>query len=104
MSRVSTLGKIPLHPKDKSWSSFDSPVAAPRPVRSSTLSWPTSARVATAVSSSNPIAKENEESIRIAQDRLTYWRGVGAQASPTVERLIKQAAAKNPATAPTAAA
>ena len=42
----------------------------------------------------NPIAKDNEESIRIAQDRLTYWRGVGAQASPTVERLIKQAAAR----------
>ena len=42
----------------------------------------------------NPTAKENEESIRIAQDRLTYWRGVGAQASPTVERLLKQAAAK----------
>ena len=42
----------------------------------------------------NPIAKDNEESIRLAQDRLTYWRGVGAQASPTVERLIAQAAAK----------
>ena len=47
----------------------------------------------------NPIAKDSEESIRIAQDRLTYWRGVGAQASPTVERLIKQAAAKAPAAA-----
>ena len=32
----------------------------------------------------NPTAKENEESIRIAQDRLTYWKSVGAQASPTV--------------------
>ncbi len=42
----------------------------------------------------NPIATDKEESIRIAQDRLSYWRGVGAQASPTVERLIKQAAAK----------
>lgn len=41
----------------------------------------------------NPIAKGGEESIRLAQDRLTYWRGVGAQVSPTVERLIKQAAA-----------
>ena len=29
----------------------------------------------------NPIATANEESIRIAQDRLTYWKGVGAQAS-----------------------
>ncbi len=42
----------------------------------------------------NPIAAEGEESIRIAQDRLTHWRSVGAQASPTVERLIKQAAKK----------
>ena len=39
----------------------------------------------------NPIAKGGEEGLRIAQDRLTYWRGVGAQASPTVERLINQA-------------
>ena len=47
----------------------------------------------------NPIAKDSEESIRIAQDRLTYWREVGAQASPTVERLLTQAAAKAPAAA-----
>ena len=33
-----------------------------------------------------------EQGLRIAQDRLTYWKSVGAQASPTVERLIKQAA------------
>lgn len=47
----------------------------------------------------NPIATEKEESIRVAQDRLTYWRGVGAQASPTVQRLLRQAAAKAPAAA-----
>jgi small subunit ribosomal protein S16 len=40
----------------------------------------------------NPTAKGGEEGLRVAQDRLSYWRGVGAQASPTVERLIKQAA------------
>lgn len=39
----------------------------------------------------NPIARGQEESIRLNQDRLTYWRSVGAQVSPTVERLIKQA-------------
>ncbi|MBK7989149.1 MAG: 30S ribosomal protein S16 [Comamonadaceae bacterium] len=39
----------------------------------------------------NPIAKGGEESLRITQDRLTYWKSVGAQASPTVERLINQA-------------
>ncbi|WP_038217815.1 30S ribosomal protein S16 [Xenophilus azovorans] len=44
----------------------------------------------------NPAAKGGEESIRVAQDRLSYWQGVGAQASPTVARLIKQAAAAAP--------
>ncbi len=39
----------------------------------------------------NPTAKGAEEGLRIAEDRLAYWQGVGAQASPTVERLIKQA-------------
>jgi small subunit ribosomal protein S16 len=47
----------------------------------------------------NPIAKDNEESIRVAQDRLTYWLGVGAEASPTVLRLIKQKAAATPVAA-----
>ena len=42
----------------------------------------------------NPTAKDNEEGLRIAQDRLSYWQGVGAQASPTVGRLIKQVAAE----------
>ena len=42
----------------------------------------------------NPIAKGGEESLRIATDRLTYWEGVGAQASDTVTRLIKAHAAK----------
>jgi small subunit ribosomal protein S16 len=47
----------------------------------------------------NPVATEGEEKLRVAQDRLTYWRGVGAQASPTVERLLKQAAGQAPAAA-----
>jgi small subunit ribosomal protein S16 len=42
----------------------------------------------------NPKAADGEEGLRIAQDRLTYWQGVGAQASPTVARLVKQAQAK----------
>ncbi|HYP84838.1 30S ribosomal protein S16 [Variovorax sp.] len=44
----------------------------------------------------NPGARGAEESIRISQDRLAYWKGVGAQASPTVMRLVKQAAAAAP--------
>jgi small subunit ribosomal protein S16 len=47
----------------------------------------------------NPGAKGGEEGLRIAQDRLTYWRGVGAQPSPTVERLVRQAAKAAPAAA-----
>jgi small subunit ribosomal protein S16 len=49
----------------------------------------------------NPTAKEGEEKLRIAQDRLNHWVGVGAQPSPTVARLLKQPAAN---TAPAAAA
>ncbi len=44
----------------------------------------------------NPSAKDGEEGLRIAQDRLSHWRSVGAQASPTVERLVKQAAKAAP--------
>ncbi|MGB3067017.1 MAG: 30S ribosomal protein S16 [Ottowia sp.] len=47
----------------------------------------------------NPTAVGGAESLRIAQDRLTYWKSVGAQTSPTVERLIKQAAKATPAAA-----
>lgn len=42
----------------------------------------------------NPVAAEKEESVRVAQDRLTYWQGVGAQLSPTVARLVKEAGKK----------
>lgn len=37
----------------------------------------------------NPIAGEGVEGLRVARDRLNYWKSVGAQASPTVERLLK---------------
>ena len=65
---------------------------------STTSSLLTSACVATVLSSSvwvsNPSARGAEEGLRIALDRVTYWKSVGAQASETAERLIKQAAAK----------
>ena len=47
----------------------------------------------------NPVAKDGEEKLRVAQDRLTYWRGVGAQPSPTVERLLKDGGAQPAAAA-----
>ena len=40
----------------------------------------------------NPLATASEEGLRVAMDRLHYWQGVGAQTSPTVVRLVKQAA------------
>lgn len=40
----------------------------------------------------NPLASSGEQNLRIAQDRLSYWQGVGAQLSPTVARLVNQAA------------
>ena len=52
----------------------------------------------------NPGAKEGEEKIRVAQDRLAYWRGVGAQPSPTVERILKSAPQAGAVAAPAEAA
>jgi small subunit ribosomal protein S16 len=39
----------------------------------------------------NPMAAGAEEPLRVAQDRVSYWSGVGAQLSPTVTRLVGQA-------------
>jgi small subunit ribosomal protein S16 len=40
----------------------------------------------------NPVASGAEQTLRLAADRLTYWQENGAQLSPTVARLVKQAA------------
>ena len=37
----------------------------------------------------NPVAKEGAEGFRIAQDRVAYWTGSGAQVSESVARLLK---------------
>jgi small subunit ribosomal protein S16 len=50
----------------------------------------------------NPVSAENEQRFRIANDRLDYWTGVGAQLSPTVARLVKEF--KPAASAPAASA
>lgn len=42
----------------------------------------------------NPVASGAAPSLSIDQDRLTHWTGVGAQLSPTVERLVKTAGKK----------
>jgi len=47
----------------------------------------------------NPVAAENEKGLVIDAERLAYWRGKGAQLSPTAVRLVKQSAAGAKATA-----
>ena len=38
----------------------------------------------------NPVARGLDQPLHIEIERLNYWAGVGAQLSPTVERLVKQ--------------
>lgn len=38
----------------------------------------------------NPVAKGNEEKLRLDQERVNYWIGQGAQPSERVAKLIKQ--------------
>jgi small subunit ribosomal protein S16 len=45
----------------------------------------------------NPVASGAAEKLRVAQDRVSYWVGVGAQLSPTVERLVDEAKKATPA-------
>jgi small subunit ribosomal protein S16 len=46
----------------------------------------------------NPMAAEGEEKLRIAMDRVSFWRSHGAQLSDTVRRLIRQAGEPKPST------
>lgn len=45
----------------------------------------------------DPKAPEGRERLRLNADRLTFWRGRGAQMSDTVARLVKQSAAQQAA-------
>jgi small subunit ribosomal protein S16 len=40
----------------------------------------------------NPIARGQEEKLRIDSERLGYWLGCGAQVSERVSKLIKESA------------
>ncbi len=42
----------------------------------------------------DPKAPEGRESLRINAERLKHWTATGARLSPTVSRLVKQAARK----------
>lgn len=37
--------------------------------------------------------RTNPATVDLKQDRIAYWRGVGAQLSPTVEKLVSKAPA-----------
>ena len=37
----------------------------------------------------DPKAPEGRENLRVAMDRLSYWKDQGAKLSPTVARLVK---------------
>lgn len=41
----------------------------------------------------NPLAKGQEERLRLDADRMAYWQSQGAQLSPRVSNLAKDAAA-----------
>jgi len=41
----------------------------------------------------NPLAKGQEERLRLDMDRINYWQTQGAQISPRVSNLVKDAAA-----------
>lgn len=47
----------------------------------------------------NPIAAANEVGLNLAVDRVDHWTKQGAALSPTVARLVKQHASKQPAAA-----
>lgn len=39
----------------------------------------------------NPLATGNAEGLRVNLERLDYWKGVGAQVSDTVARIVRGA-------------
>ena len=45
----------------------------------------------------NPVASGAEQGLRVALDRIEHWTSKGAQMSPTVARLVKQAKDQTPA-------
>jgi len=47
----------------------------------------------------NPIARGQEERLRVDADRIAYWQGQGAQLSERVAKLVKEAAAAESAAA-----
>ena len=42
----------------------------------------------------NPIAVANQERVRLDRGRIEHWRGLGAQCSPAVVKLLRSAPAE----------
>ena len=51
----------------------------------------------------NPVAAAHEEGLRVAHDRVAYWRQHGAKLSDTVRMLVARSAKAAPASAAPAA-
>ena len=47
----------------------------------------------------NPVARGQEERLRIDRERIEYWQGQGAQLSERVEKLLSQSEAAGEAAA-----
>lgn len=47
----------------------------------------------------NPVAAAHEEGLRIAHERIAYWKAHGARLSETVQMLVERAAKTLPAAA-----
>ena len=47
--------------------------------------------------------RTNPASVNLKHERIAYWRGVGAQFSPRVAKLVEKFPAATPAAEPTAA-
>jgi len=52
----------------------------------------------------NPIATANEESLRLVNDRISYWQDRGAKLSDTVAGLVKRGAGPGKSAVPAAPA
>jgi small subunit ribosomal protein S16 len=50
----------------------------------------------------NPVAKGQDETLRVDLDRVDYWLGVGAEPTEVVKQLVKRAR-KNGSEAPASA-
>ena len=97
MHRVSTLSRIHENMESSKSSPFSSPESRSRDdmerVESIDLNDDMWMDALGDLESLNPIARGQEERLRIQLDRIDHWVGLGAQLSDRVSALAKQARA-----------